>query len=126
MIETFELGDRIAMKKPHACGSGEWVVTRTGADVKIRCLGCGRVALGDRAACGIALCNLSRDLDDLRDIVAPGQLRDADIRDVLRLLGVEPEDEVGVAARRVPAHRDRREEDEQVRRREQVEKLQFA
>ncbi len=48
MIETFELGDRIAMKKPHACGSGEWVVTRTGADVKIRCLGCGRVVMLDR------------------------------------------------------------------------------
>jgi len=48
MIETFSLGDRIVMKKPHACGANEWTVTRTGADVKLRCQGCGRVVMLDR------------------------------------------------------------------------------
>ena len=48
MIEKFELGERVAMKKPHACGSNEWTVIRTGADVKIRCCGCGRIVMLDR------------------------------------------------------------------------------
>lgn len=48
MIERFALGDHITMKKPHACGANEWVVTRTGADVKIKCVQCGRVVMLDR------------------------------------------------------------------------------
>lgn len=39
----FQVGDRIKSKKPHACGGREWEITRTGADVKLRCLSCGRV-----------------------------------------------------------------------------------
>lgn len=41
MVTEFDLGDRILMKKPHACGSSEWTITRTGADIKIKCCGCG-------------------------------------------------------------------------------------
>ena len=48
MIEPFGLGDRIVMKKPHACSANEWVVTRTGADIKLRCLSCGRIVMLDR------------------------------------------------------------------------------
>ena len=36
------------MRKPHACGSSEWLITRTGADIKIKCKGCGRVVMLDR------------------------------------------------------------------------------
>ncbi len=36
------VGDTVLMKKPHPCGSKEFVVTRIGADFKIRCVGCGR------------------------------------------------------------------------------------
>ena len=36
------------MKKPHACGTNEWTIIRTGADVKIRCNACGRVVMMDR------------------------------------------------------------------------------
>ncbi len=43
-----EIGDLVQMRKPHPCGSDKWVVTRTGADVKIRCEGCGRVVMLDR------------------------------------------------------------------------------
>ena len=39
------LGDTILTKKPHPCGSNKWLVTRTGADIKIKCLGCGRVVM---------------------------------------------------------------------------------
>jgi hypothetical protein len=36
------------MKKKHPCGSDQWIVIRTGADIKIRCAGCGRVVMMDR------------------------------------------------------------------------------
>ena len=36
------VGDKIISKKSHACGCNEWEVTRTGADVKIKCINCGR------------------------------------------------------------------------------------
>ena len=48
MIETFSLGDTVQMKKQHACGGNAWEITRVGADVKIRCLTCGRVVMLDR------------------------------------------------------------------------------
>lgn len=39
----FKIGDKIRAKKPHACGGKEWEITRTGADVKLKCLKCGRM-----------------------------------------------------------------------------------
>ena len=45
MVTEFDLGDRILMKKPHACGSSEWTITRTGADIKIKCCGCGHMVM---------------------------------------------------------------------------------
>ena len=39
----YEVGGIITAKKPHACGGNEWKVLRTGADVKLKCLKCGRV-----------------------------------------------------------------------------------
>ena len=47
-MDELQLGDLVQMRKPHPCGSDKWVVTRTGADVKIRCEGCGRVVMLDR------------------------------------------------------------------------------
>lgn len=41
----FELGDIVQMKKPHACGANRWEVTRVGADIKIKCLGCGHLVM---------------------------------------------------------------------------------
>jgi len=35
------LQDILVMKKPHPCGSREWLVLRTGMDFKLRCQGCG-------------------------------------------------------------------------------------
>ena len=40
-----KIGDKILTKKPHPCGSSEWSVIRVGVDVKIKCLGCGRVVM---------------------------------------------------------------------------------
>ena len=43
------LGDVVRMRKAHPCGSDKWTIVRTGADVKIRCQGCGRLVMLDRA-----------------------------------------------------------------------------
>lgn len=48
MIESFALGDVVAMKKPHACGNNEWTIVRVGADIKIKCNHCGRIVMLDR------------------------------------------------------------------------------
>ena len=48
MIETFALGDQVVLKKPHACGENLWEIVRVGADVKLKCIACGRVVMLDR------------------------------------------------------------------------------
>lgn len=35
------LQDILVMKKAHPCGEKRWLVLRTGADFRLRCLGCG-------------------------------------------------------------------------------------
>ena len=41
----YEIGTKVMMKKKHPCGSNEWEITRLGADIKIKCLNCGRTIL---------------------------------------------------------------------------------
>jgi hypothetical protein len=41
-------GDRVTLRKPHPCGGFDWAVTRTGADIGLLCLSCGRRVLLDR------------------------------------------------------------------------------
>ena len=50
MIEKaeFKVGDVVRMKKPHPCGSSNWVITRTGMDFGLRCCGCGHEVMGPR------------------------------------------------------------------------------
>lgn len=45
----FELGDRLRLRKPHPCGSYEWLVIRLGADIGLRCVQCGRRVLLPRS-----------------------------------------------------------------------------
>ncbi len=40
MGDIFSVGDIVEMKKKHPCGSSQWEITRTGADFRIKCLGC--------------------------------------------------------------------------------------
>ena len=42
MENNYKIGSIVIMKKQHPCGSNEWEVTRVGADIKIKCLNCGR------------------------------------------------------------------------------------
>ena len=36
MENKYKLGSIVVMKKPHACQTNEWIVTRVGVDVKIK------------------------------------------------------------------------------------------
>ncbi len=47
--EEIRLNDVVQMRKPHPCGSDQWKVIRIGADIKMKCLGCGRIVMLDRA-----------------------------------------------------------------------------
>ena len=42
------LNDILVMKKPHPCGEKRWLVLRTGADFRLRCLGCGHELMTPR------------------------------------------------------------------------------
>ena len=43
------MGDVLQLRKPHPCGSNQWEVVRLGADIGIRCQGCGRRVLLPRS-----------------------------------------------------------------------------
>ena len=42
------LGDIVRLRKAHPCGGHEWLVDRLGADIGLRCEGCGRHVLLER------------------------------------------------------------------------------
>ena len=48
MANNYNLHDRVIMKKPHACKTNEWMITRVGVDIKIKCVSCGREIMMDR------------------------------------------------------------------------------
>jgi len=44
-IPKFYLGDIVRTKKLHPCGNDRWEVVRLGADIRMKCLRCGRHVL---------------------------------------------------------------------------------
>ena len=48
MEKNFNVGDTVIMKKPHACGTNKWIITRNGVDIKIKCVDCGHEVMMDR------------------------------------------------------------------------------
>ena len=48
MVRELYLEDVVRLKKVHPCGSYQWKVVRLGADIGLRCLGCGRRILMER------------------------------------------------------------------------------
>lgn len=43
--KEYQLNSKVIMKKGHPCGTNEWQIIRIGADIKIKCIGCGRVVM---------------------------------------------------------------------------------
>jgi hypothetical protein len=48
MLPEMQMDDVVRLRKPHPCGSTDWVVVRLGADIGLKCLGCGRRILLSR------------------------------------------------------------------------------
>jgi hypothetical protein len=42
------VGDVVRLRRAHPCGSDTWLVDRLGADIGLRCRGCGRHVLMER------------------------------------------------------------------------------
>ena len=40
MLWDVHPGDIVQLRKQHPCGSSQWTVTRIGADIGLKCLGC--------------------------------------------------------------------------------------
>lgn len=45
MDKEYKLGSIVTMKKEHPCGTNEWEIVRLGADIKIKCVKCGRFVM---------------------------------------------------------------------------------
>lgn len=43
--KQYQLNDVVEMKKQHPCGTNEWKIIRLGADIRIKCEGCGHSVL---------------------------------------------------------------------------------
>ncbi len=43
--KEYNLGTIVEMKKGHPCGANEWEIVRLGADIKIKCVNCGRIVM---------------------------------------------------------------------------------
>lgn len=48
MDKTYDLHDDVEMKKPHPCGENRWEIIRMGADIRIKCRGCGHLVMMPR------------------------------------------------------------------------------
>ncbi|GEN53135.1 MULTISPECIES: DUF951 domain-containing protein [Halobacillus] len=46
--KSYDLNDIVQMKKPHPCGENRWKIIRMGADIRIKCEGCGHSVLVPR------------------------------------------------------------------------------
>lgn len=50
MKETeYQQGDIVSLKKAHPCGSHEWEILRMGADIRLKCKGCGHCVMLPRS-----------------------------------------------------------------------------
>ena len=48
MEKAYKVGSIVTMKKPHACKTNEWTITRVGVDIKLKCNGCNHEIMLDR------------------------------------------------------------------------------
>lgn len=48
ILLDIRVNDILTMKKAHPCGEKRWAVLRTGADLRLKCLGCGHELMTPR------------------------------------------------------------------------------
>ncbi len=46
--KKYDINSIVMMKKGHPCGANEWEIVRIGADIKIKCVNCGRLIMMPR------------------------------------------------------------------------------
>lgn len=63
---NIQVGDQLRLKKQHPCGSFWWEVLRTGADIKIKCIGCGHLIMLPRVA-------LEKNIKEIKKILEKGE-----------------------------------------------------
>ena len=66
----FAVGDVVVMKKKHPCGSFRWRLLRVGADIRMECLGCGRMVMVPRPSLDKSAKSLEKATPE--DDLAPG------------------------------------------------------
>ena len=72
------LGDVVRLRRAHPCGSNDWLVDRLGADIGLRCQGCGRHVMLERRILESRLDRfVSRGDPALSAAVAPGSALEA-------------------------------------------------
>ena len=49
MDKEYKLGSIVMLKKQHPCGTNQFEIVRVGADIKIKCTGCGRIIMLPRS-----------------------------------------------------------------------------
>lgn len=42
-MNKYRVGDHVRLKKSHPCGSNDWLILRTGVDIKLSCTGCNKI-----------------------------------------------------------------------------------
>ncbi len=47
-VTSLLLGDVVRLRRAHACGATNWLIDRLGADIGLRCTGCGRHVMLER------------------------------------------------------------------------------
>jgi hypothetical protein len=40
VVVSYGLGDTVQLKKPHACGTNQWIIIRVGMDIRVKCAHC--------------------------------------------------------------------------------------
>ena len=45
MEKNYNVNTKVIMKKGHPCGTNLWEIVRLGADIKIKCINCGRIVM---------------------------------------------------------------------------------
>lgn len=77
VLEVY-LGDVVRLRRAHPCGSNDWLVDRLGADIGLRCQGCGRHVMLERRVLESRLDRFVSRGDPARSAaVAPGSALEA-------------------------------------------------
>lgn len=61
---AIQVGATVEMKKIHPCGSSSWQVLMIGADVKLKCAGCGHIIMLSRQKLKKSLRNVESACND--------------------------------------------------------------